>query len=85
MSLGTTAMLAALAIAKASWAGQLGLSETVAKLDRSRIPERRHWRASERFLIDPPYIYLRPKSLASKVPMFLFHIKTSHLMLLLPS
>jgi hypothetical protein len=48
---GDARKLAALAIAKASWAGQLRLSEalpeTVAKLDRSRIPKRCHWHISE--------------------------------------
>ena len=44
--------LAALAIAKASWSGQLRLSETIPesikKLDRSRIPIRSHWIPSDR-------------------------------------
>jgi hypothetical protein len=44
--------LAALAIAKASWSGQLRLSETIPeslnKLDRSRIPMRSHWNISDR-------------------------------------
>jgi hypothetical protein len=42
--------LAALAIAKASWSGQLRLSETIpetiSKLDRSRIPTRSDWHPS---------------------------------------
>jgi hypothetical protein len=48
---GDARKLAALAIAKTSWAGQLRLSEalpeTVAKLDKSRIPKRRHWHISD--------------------------------------